>query len=232
LTMMGQAIAGMAHGIKNVLTGLDGGIYMVDYGLNNNNTDEMLKGWEIIKRNVNRITNGVKDILYSTRTRDHELSMIDPGEAAGDVYSLFLKASALENINLESEIDEGLGSIPLNSEGLHTILSNLVHNAIEACKSDESGRRHTITIRAFRKGPLVIFEVADDGPGIPKEWEKSLFTRPLSSKDRYGSGLGLLITKKIVDELCGQITFISAANAGTTFRVTFPAKRSKTVKIK
>jgi signal transduction histidine kinase len=184
----------------------------------------MLKGWGIIKKNIRRITMGIKGILYCTRKREHKISMIDPGETAREVHALFVNIAALAEVDIDLDVDPALGNVPLNAESLHTILSNLVHNAIDACRFDGSGRRHRIVIRAFGKGPLVIFEISDDGPGIQEEWEKSMFTRAFSTKDRYGSGLGLLITKKLVDELGGQITFSSRQNTGTAFRITFPVK--------
>lgn len=224
---MGQAIASMAHGIKNVLTGLDGGICMVDFGLDKGNMEEMLKGWDIIKRNVDRISTQVKDILYCAKKREHKICMIDSAGVAREIYGLFVDTATLENTDFILYIDPKLGKMSLNAESLHTVLSNLVHNAIEACKFDVSKSKHQVKLSAFKKGPLAIFEISDDGPGIPEEWEGSLFRSVHSTKDRLGSGLGLLITKKIVDELGGQITFSSKLNSGTTFRVTFPIKKKK-----
>lgn len=221
LTMMGQTIANMAHGIKNILTGLEGGIYMADHGLKNKDEQEALKGWNIIKRNVGRITSQVKDILYCAKKRHHEIDMIKPNDVAQEVFDLFNKKAANDNIKLNIKKDEDLGQIPLNYEGLHTILSNLVQNAIEACKFDTNKEKHKVSIITKRKGPIAIFEVADNGPGIPESWGNFLFSQVISSKDRYGTGIGLLITKKIVDELGGQITYSSSKKTGTTFRLSF-----------
>ncbi len=224
LTMMGQTIANMAHGIKNILTGLEGGIYMVDHGLNNNNRKEAYKGWKIIKRNVDRITTNVKDILYCAKRREHKISLIEPNKVVGEIFDLYNRTASNDKIKLNMKIDKSLGKIPLNYEGLHAILSNLVHNAIEACKFDTNKQKHSVSIQSKRKGPIAVFEVSDDGPGIPESWGNFLFSQVISSKDRYGTGIGLLITKKIVDELNGQITYSSTENEGTTFRISFPIK--------
>ncbi len=224
LTMMGQTIANMAHGIKNILTGLEGGIYMVDHGLKNKNEKEAFKGWKIIKRNVDRITTQVKDILYCAKKRDHEISMVKPNMVVKEVFELFNKIAGNNNVQLEMKIDKKLNGIPLNYEALHTILSNLVQNAVEACKFDSNKQKHKVVITSKRKGPLAILEVSDDGPGIPESWGNFLFTQVISTKDRYGTGIGLLITKKIVDELDGQITYSSSPDNGTTFHVSFPVK--------
>ncbi|MFH2012538.1 MAG: ATP-binding protein [Pseudomonadota bacterium] len=224
LTMMGHTVATMAHGIKNILTGLDGGIYVVNSGLINKDRGETLKGWDIVQRNVARISRLVKDILYVAKKRKHTISVIDPKQVVMEVYDLYYKTAALEKIQLSVDIDPQLGHIMLNPEDLHTILSNLVHNALEACKFDLNRREHEVIIRTDHKGPIAIFEVSDNGPGLPEQWKNYVFTDIISTKERYGTGLGLLVTKKIVDELGGQITFSSNPKEGSTFRVSFPIK--------
>ena len=222
LSLMGQTVATMAHCIKNILTGLDGGIYVVNSGLEMGDQEETLKGWEIVQRNVARISSLVKDILYCAKEREHELALIEPNQVVRELFELFGEKARLEKIDLTLELDPQVGQIMLNAEDLHTVLNNLVNNALEACKFDLNRREHRVVIRSIRKGPLAIFEVEDNGPGLPEEWENYLFTGRLSTKGRYGTGLGLLVTRKIVNELGGQITFSSNNKEGTTFRVSFP----------
>ena len=225
LSLMGQTVATMAHSIKNILTGLDGGIYVVNSGLQQGDKTETLKGWEIVQRNVARISSLVKDILYCAKKREHILSIIEPNQVVREVFELFRGTAALEQIELVLDLESKLGLILFNAEDLHTILSNLVHNAIEACKFDVNRRDHRIVLRSILKGPLAVFEVEDNGPGLPEEWENYLFTGMLSTKGRYGTGLGLLVTRKIVNELGGQITFSSRTpGEGSVFRVTFPIR--------
>ncbi|MFA4915477.1 MAG: ATP-binding protein [Syntrophales bacterium] len=222
LTMMGHTVATMAHGIKNILTGLDGGIYVVNSGLNKKDSKETLKGWEMVQRNVARIAGLVKDILYCAKKREHEISLINPNHVALEVFDLFSKTAAREKIEMTIDVDRELGTMLLNAEDLHIALSNLVHNALDACKFDSNRNDHRVAIRTSRKGPIAIFEVSDNGPGLPHGWEDYIFTEMLSTKERYGTGLGLLVTKKTVDELGGQITVTSDSNKGTTFHVSFP----------
>ena len=224
LTMMGHTVATMAHGIKNILTGLDGGIYVVNSGLNKKDQKETLKGWEIVQRNVARIAGLVKDILYCAKKREHQISLIDANQVVREVFDLFSETAAREKIEMTIDTDRELGPMLLNAEDLHTILANLVHNALDACKFDANRKDHRVEVKTRLKGPIAIFEVSDNGPGLPQGWENYMFTEVLSTKERYGTGLGLLVTKKIVDELGGQITVSSHPDEGTTFRVSFPMK--------
>ena len=223
LTMMGTAVTTMAHKIKNVLTGLDGGIYMVNSGLEKENFEATMKGWSVVQKNVARIASSVKDILYCAREREHVLTTIDPNQVIREIYGLFHGTVAMKGIDLHMELDPELGSMVLNADDLHTILNNLLNNAIEACKFDLDKRLHKIVLRSKRKGPLAVFEVRDNGHGIPEEYEESLLDDSLfTTKGNHGTGLGLMVTRKIVQELAGSITFSSYPKEGSTFRVTFP----------
>ncbi len=223
LTMMGTAVTTMAHKVKNVLTGLDGGIYMVNSGLEKENLDKTLKGWDIVQKNVARVAVVVKDILYCAREREHDLAVIDPNGVIKEIYRLFHDTGAMKKIDLAMELDPELGAMTLNAEDLHTIISNLLNNALEACEFDLDKQLHKITLRTRRKGPLAIFEVSDNGHGIPEEYKDCLLSDTLfTTRGNYGTGLGLMVTRKIVQELGGSITFSSYPEKGSTFRVTFP----------
>ncbi|HOO89272.1 MAG TPA: PAS domain-containing sensor histidine kinase [Syntrophales bacterium] len=223
LTMMGAAVTSMAHKIKNVLTGLDGGIYLVNSGLNQENRDKTVKGWNIVQKNVERIETVVKDILYCARDREHDLTIINPNDVIKEIYTLFRETSAMKEIYLAMELDQDLESMKSNEESLHTIINNLLNNAIEACRFDLDKQLHAVLIRTKRKGPLAIFEVIDNGHGFPEEYKDCRFNDAVfQTRGNYGTGLGLMVTRKLVHELGGSITFSSYPKKGSTFRVTFP----------
>jgi len=195
----------------------------VNSGLKKEDRDKTIKGWEIVQKNVARIADAVKDILYCAKEREHELNVIEPNRVVREVFNLFHETAAIEQIELAIDLDPGLGPMKLNAEDLHTVISNLLNNAIEACKFDRNRRDHRVALRTKRKGPLAIFEVCDNGPGIPEEYEDYLLTDTIfSTKGNHGTGLGLMVTRKIVKEFGGSITFSPSPGKGSTFRVTFP----------
>jgi len=100
-----------------------------------------------------------------------------------------------------------------------------VSNALDACQiSDKPGRHVTVTTRD-RDGVLV-FEVADDGVGMDYEIKKNVFTSFFSTKgSNKGTGLGLLTTRKIVQEHGGKVSFESTEGVGSVFRLEFPRNR-------
>mgnify|MGYP005831553399 CR=1 FL=1 len=225
LAAVGQTVAGLAHGIKNVLMGLEGGIYIFQTGMQKGDHERMLAGWRMLEENIGRITSFVKEFLEFARGRTPQVSLVDPNRVARDVIDLFKDKAALAGIALAADLQEGIPYALMDEQGIHTCLANLVSNALDACQiSDKPGRHVTVTTRD-RHGVLV-FEVADDGVGMDYEIKKNVFTSFFSTKgSNKGTGLGLLTTRKIVQEHGGKVSFESTEGVGSVFRLEFPRNR-------
>jgi PAS domain S-box-containing protein len=226
LTLMGRAVAGMAHRIKNILMGLEGGIFVVNTGLELDDRESIDEGWEMVERNVRRVSSIVKDLLYCSKDREPKFEAnIFPQEIVKEVHELYADRFADHDIIIETDLPEPATSGTFDREGLHSLLCNLVANAIDACRFDpsENKRYHTITLRCRQNGDgATIFEVEDDGAGIPEDFNNKVFEDFFSSKGTEGTGIGLLVVQKVAEEHGGKVTFTSAPGAGTTFTVTLP----------
>jgi signal transduction histidine kinase len=223
LILLGQTVAGMAHSIKNIMMGLEGGIYVVNKGIEDDDRHQVKEGWEMVLLNFEKISNIVKDILYCSKERPPNLQRVDPNAIAREVYELFEKTAASYSVSLQLDLAPDLTDAILDPAGLHTVLSNLVANAIDACKMDIFKDEHLVEIRSKKgKDGQVIFEVADNGAGIDRKVKEHVFEDFFSSKGDKGTGLGLMVTQKIMREHGGAITFRSRPRQGTTFVVTFP----------
>ena len=226
LIMVGQTVAGMAHSIKNIMMGLDGGIYIVNSGIKDNDQSEIKDGWEIVLLNFEKLSRLVKDILYCSREREPNYKLINPNLVVTDVYNLFKDLADRYSFEISLDLDSGLKYVVIDPDGLHTVLANLVTNAMDACKMDLWKDTHLIEIRTKTGDDgSTIFEVADNGMGIDKELKHHVFEEFFTSKGDKGTGLGLMVTQKILKEHGGEITFRSRPSHGTTFVATFP-KRS------
>jgi len=223
LILLGQTVAGMAHSIKNIMMGLEGGIYVVNKGIEGDDRHQVKEGWEMVLLNFEKISNIVKDILYCSKERPPNLQHVDPNAIAKEVYELFKSTAESYSVSLQLDIDASLTEAVLDPVGLHTVLSNLVSNAIDACKMDIFKDEHQVEIRSNRgRDGAVVFEVADNGAGIDRKMKEHVFEDFFSSKGDKGTGLGLMVTQKIMREHGGTITFRSRPRQGTTFMVTFP----------
>ena len=224
LAAIGQTIAGLAHGIKNILHGLKGGSYLVDIGINKNDTDKLKKGWEMIKRNVGRTSNLVMDLLSYSKEREPEYEICRPNEIANEVCEL-LQDKAFENkVEIMTEFDDAIGDVSMDPDIIHESLLNLMSNAVDACLFDENTDKtwHVGLKTTQEAGNIIKFEVSDNGAGMDKEVLKRLFTSFFSTKGHRGTGLGLMVSRKLIEEHGGTIAVNSQLGEGTVFTIRLP----------
>lgn len=224
LAAVGQTVAQLAHGIKNILTGLQGGMYVIKSGMKSGSEERTAKGWEMLERNVGRITDLVKGFLSFSKGHVPKVKPTDPNAVAEDVCSLYRTAASEKNITLQLVPKKGIRKASMDPDELHTCLANLVSNAIDACQtSDNPGCE--VTLRVDEESDCVIFEVCDTGCGMDYEIKNKVFTTFFTTKGLGGTGLGLMVTRKIVQEHGGTITVNSTPGEGSSFRLAFPRDR-------
>jgi signal transduction histidine kinase len=225
LAAVGETVAGLAHGIKNVLMGLEGGVYIVRTGMKNADSNRILRGWGVVEENIDRISAFVKEFLDFAKGRTAKVAATDPNLIATKVIELFRDSARLVDIELTCDLASGIESAYLDEEGIHACLVNLVSNALDACEMSDKRGGHVHVSTADRDGTL-LFEVADDGTGMDSEIGKKVFTKFFSTKgSERGTGLGLLTTKKIVQQHGGKVSFESSEGSGSVFRLEFPRDR-------
>jgi len=228
LAAVGQTVAGLAHYIKNILIGLKGGRYIVDVALDKNDTDKLKGGWQAIKRNIGRISDLVMDLLTYSKEREPEYENCLPNEIVNDVCELVEATAREHHIEIIKDFDLSIHEVLMDPRSIHRSLLNLVSNAIDACASDEySGIKWQIRVKtALEKGNIVRFEVKDNGSGMSAEVRENLFESFFSTKKGKGTGLGLLVTRKLVEEHKGKIDITSKLGKGTTFTILLPYKEA------
>ncbi|MBW2604803.1 MAG: PAS domain S-box protein [Deltaproteobacteria bacterium] len=224
LSAVGHTVAGLAHGIKNLNTALEGGMYMLKSGLAQGNIGRIQKGMEMLARNIQRVSIFVKAFLSFSKGREIHAKICDPSEIAREVTDLYaVKANEL-GITLKNEKVGDITPAPIDFESMHECLTNLVGNAIDACQVGE-GCACYVTVRTFEENGTIVYEIADNGMGMDYEVKKKVFTTFFTTKGLGGTGLGLLMTKKIVHEHGGTINLHSEPGKGTTFRIRLPRNR-------
>ncbi len=224
LGAVGQTVAGLAHSIKNILMGLEGGKYIVSLGLQKGDSDMISEGWEMLDRNFTKTTSLVKDFLSFSKGRLPELKLVDPCKLAAEIVDLYHDIAKQSGIELRAEIMGSIKKAPLDPDGIHTCLTNLVSNAIDACQmGEQKGSEVVLAIR--ESGDKLVFEVSDNGSGIDYEIKKKIFSTFFTTKGGEGTGLGLLTTRKIVQEHGGKIIVESEPGQGARFRMEFPRRR-------
>jgi histidine kinase len=228
LAAVGQTVAGLAHTIKNLLMGLEGGMYMVDTGLRRGEAARIQGGWQMLQRNFEKTTTLVKDFLSFAKGRAPELRPVDPNGLAKDIVALYKDAARLQGVELLAELDPAVASAPLDAKGMESCLTNLLSNAIDAATMREDGKGRVLLRTAQRDNELQ-FDVIDNGGGMDWEIKGKVFTTFFTTKGNKGTGLGLLTTRKIVQEHGGRVEVESAPGEGATFRIRLPLSRLQAI---
>jgi len=225
LAAVGKTVAGLAHGIKNVLTGLEGGEYLLNSGLQKGDVKRIEKGLEMLNRNTKRVSTFVKEFLNFSKGQELQTALCDPVEIAREVVNTYSVKIKQLGIRLVTNFATDIEPVAMDGEGMHECLSNLLGNAIDACRISENTDVLQIELKVFERDGAIVYEVIDNGCGMDYEIKRKVFTTFFTTKGLGGTGLGLLMTKKIVQQHGGQVEFDSIVDCGTTFRIILPRDR-------
>jgi len=223
LTSLGMLVGSVSHGIKGLLSGIDGGVYLMETGFQKDKKDRVDQGWSMLKRNIERIRSMVMNVLYYAKDREIFWKAIDVPKLVASVEDIL--ASRARRHNVELDLDTEAGTFDGDQDAVHSMLINLLENSVDACRVDKSKPSHKVTLTSRFQDDHVIFDIADDGIGMDQETKEKAFSLFFSSKGAEGTGLGLFIAHKITKSHGGTIDIQSDLGKGTRFIVTIPRHR-------
>lgn len=224
MAAVGEAIAGLAHTIKNITGSLDGGMFVLQQGIETGDRHYLDDGWQMIHGNVDKIRNLSLDLLnYGKYGQIHRVSQ-RPDLPLEEVAAAMRPRMESHGIALRLDLSPHLQPILLDPEAIYHCLLNLATNAMDACLEIASPRGSPeVVLTADRaKGWGVVYRVSDTGPGLDAERQKMIFSSFFSTKGTHGTGIGLMMTQKIVLQHGGEIDFQSREGSGSTFRICLP----------
>ena len=222
LITLGQSIALLSHGIKNILEGLQGGSYVVDQGFKDGDLELAQKGWRIVNKNIFDITDVVQNILYSSKNRPLKYEAVRPGELLEDCVQLFREKAAAMDIQLEQQINPAVPEVRLDAASIRRMLHNLLWNALEACHNDREKKAHAVIAKSDHfDTDHFMFEVTDNGVGMDQATRRNILEEFFSTKGSAGTGLGLAVVDKVVNKHGGRIEVESEPGKGSSFKTIF-----------
>ena len=233
LAAVGQTVSGLAHYVKNILIGLKGGSYVVDVGIAKNDTEKLKTGWKTIKRNIKRIGDLTQDLLTYSKQREPEFENCVPNDIVNEIIELLKDFVASKGISISQELDTGIGEVLADPKTIHNSLLNIINNAIDACIDDEDiSKKHEVKVKTYMdKNNYFCLEVTDNGCGMDEDTQKQMFNPMFSSKGGKGTGLGLLVTGKLIEEHKGVIEIKTSPGEGSTFTIRLPYEKENTIDI-
>lgn len=224
LAAVGETVAGLAHCIKNLLHGLGTAAYLVDQGLDENDPELARQGWRMVRHNLDQVENLSQDLLAYSKDRRPQYQPYNLNQLLEEVAEL-VRGRAMEmGVELELQPAPSCQRAVFDPNGIRRVILNLLTNALDALEGVPVDKEpHRVVIADGRDGfGMLTISVSDNGPGISPEVRRQLFSGLFSTKGSKGSGLGLLVSQKIVEEHGGAIDCISTPGRGARFTVVIP----------
>ncbi len=230
LAALGLHISTISHGIKGILTGMDGGNYLISSGLERSKLDQIQTGWDIVKEKINIIRHMVLGILYHSKDRELECKSVDLFDFIQELVTTL--APKMKSLDIELELDipkpnAGLAA-PMDPTVMFAALLAILENAVDACASVAGKRdRLVIAIHASTDDGATRFCIRDNGTGLSRSYRKEVFSLFYSKKGQKGTGLGLFIAHRSVKQHNGEIRIDSIPGEFTEFSITLPVAELK-----
>ena len=224
LSSLGLMVGEISHGFKGIVTGLDAGTYLIKTGIEKGKGERLEEGLELIRLMADRIRNLVLNVLYYAKERSLHLETV---EVTGFVHEVLLTVETKardQGIQLAQNLGPDLGCFQIDPYVLRIAVVNILHNAMEACLAAEHVDRPQVELAIEATDEEVRFDISDNGVGMDESELKRIFSLFFSTKGGQGTGLGLFITRKIIQQHHGSIAVSSETGQGTQFRITIPRR--------
>ena len=219
MSAIGETVAMLAHQIKNIMQGMGGGGYMIKKGLENNEPDSIQKGWRIVEKNQERISDLILDLLSYSKDRKPNLESNNLRETISEVLEVIESYAEENNVDLSTSLPENIPAF-YDDSMIQRAIMNVVLNAIDACV--DKGGAASVKIVFVPDEEQCVIEIRDQGVGIESQNLSKIFSPFKSTKGGRGTGLGLTIARKNYREHGGNISVESVLGEGTVFRLSMP----------
>jgi two-component system sensor histidine kinase HydH len=226
LAALGQMAAGLAHEIRNPLGSIKGAAqYLQPIGnqVADGGTKEFL---DIIVEEVNRLNKIVSQFLDYARPYRGDQTPLDVNDVVRKTLHLIEKEEGAQRVEIAANLVEGLPTVRADAEQLRQVFLNLAINAVQAMPAGGRLQVSTSLRRSTRRGAAAAFlevRFRDNGSGIPVGDLRSLFIPFFTTKEK-GTGLGLPISQRIIENHGGTIEVRSQPGSGATFTVLLPVE--------
>ena len=220
LAAVGKAMAGISHYVRNILQGVEGARDLVPQAIKERNIEEIAELWQDLDSRLELLSELVLNMLSYSRTAPLERISFCPNTATRQVVEVLSPRAQRLGGTIRLSLDPEVQPLLLDKAALQRALVNIVNNAIEAAP----GGQVDVATRWDVEGRRFVVTVSDQGPGIPAELREKAFEPFFTTKGARGTGLGLAVSRKLVEEMGGHIWIESAPGTGTTVAIALPAE--------
>jgi signal transduction histidine kinase len=217
LATLGELATGLAHEIRNPLAGIHGVIEIIGRDLPTTSPARAVV--KDVRQEIARINQIVTDLLQTARPHPPRVRKSALNTTVEHAVMLGRQQALAKSIEITFQKDPDLPEVEHDSDQIHQVLLNLLLNALQAINLNG---KVAVTVKS--QGSTAVVEVADNGRGIAPEDLPNIF-RPFYTTKGEGTGLGLSLARRIVEDHHGRIDVTSTVGKGTTFAVMLPLER-------
>ena len=221
LASLGLLMGSTAHGIKGMLTALDGSVYRLGSGIDRGDEARTRDSLKDLRQIVSRLRKMVLDILYFAKERQLDWTILMAEDFIRTVVGTVSEKAAEAGVRMNVEIAGEVGTLEADASTLSAALVNLLENAVDACRADAKPEHH-VEVRVSGSPDMIKIRIEDNGTGMSEETRAKLFTLFFSSKGKGGTGIGLYVSRQIVMQHGGRIDVASTRGEGSVFTVFLP----------
>ncbi len=220
LAAIGQAVAGLSHYIKNILQSMEAARFLIPIAIEENDQVGLREAWGALDRNIQLISELALNMLSYSRRAGPQYEPVEPNALVRQVVDLVAQRSAEHGETVATALDPAMPTALLDRGALHCCLLNLLTNAIDAAPRGNI----QVASRWLPDARRIEIAVQDNGPGIPPELHEKIFEAFFTTKGSRGTGLGLAVSRKLVEEFGGRLTLQSSPGHGATFTISLPGE--------
>ena len=214
----GFAALNISHGIKNLIQTVTSGREVVDCALRINDIDRARRGWTILNRSLDQINRLILDLLKFSRDTQPAIKDCPLNQLLAQLVETAQAETERKNAAIALRTDDRIQNVPLDPDLIAEALLNLILNAVEAVEPRQG--RIEVTTQLDEPNRRVLITCRDNGCGIA---DTHIIFEPFhTAGKKTGTGLGLPIAKKIIEQHKGTIAVQSRPGQGAIFTVTLP----------
>ncbi|MEN6307738.1 MAG: ATP-binding protein [Anaerohalosphaeraceae bacterium] len=217
----GKALRELSHALKNILQMVGGAAEVIDYAFQVKQMDKVEKGWPILSQNVKRMKKNLLDILDYTKNQNLEKCSCNLNEELKRVLNSLKSIGQTKKFKLQAQLDSGLPEVEIDPERVGLMTLNMLLNAIDQVV--EGTGVVTIQTRYIASENQLEICVSDNGEPYTPEFQKQLFTPHETHKQRFSTGIGIMLAQQIAQQHGGQIT-VQCAPGQNSLSATIPIK--------
>lgn len=220
LAAIGLSTAELVHSLKNFFVGIFGAVELLDILIKQKEWEQVNENWELLVEGINSLSTVINNVLSYSRANTIVKEKVDVENLLKSLYDFIKPKCNLSKINLLMDCTEKNIFVWANKESLYNAILNILENAVRFMP--DGGQ---LQISCIKNENMVKIKISDTGPGIPEENLEKIFEPFFTTDKKKGTGIGLAITKKIIESHSGKIYVESKVGSGATFTIELPCLR-------